>query len=193
MAKFRAGIFKQRTYNQIGVYLNKLKKEMKPSQARQTNLQILKRAITILKDNFKNEKQGDGTKMKRNKSTSYPQNNDRTDWGGYAQDYSEWKRRAQMNGWFIPSAQRHASPPFKVMRLTGNASTVPPAGKKNFAFRTEASQNGIYIESTVKSDKGFEYGKWQTLNGRDFMPSVKAVRKIALEIYERKFNKVKPR
>ena len=72
MAKFRAGIFKQRTYNQIGVYLNKLKKEMKPSQARQTNLQILKRAITILKDNFKNEKQGDGTKMKPVSYKPYP-------------------------------------------------------------------------------------------------------------------------
>ena len=52
------------------------------------------------------------------------------------------------------------------------------------------------IESIAKAKgkgKSFEYAKWQTLNGRDFMPSVKAVRKIALEIYERKFNQVKPR
>ena len=196
MAKFRAGIFKQRTYNQIGVYLNRLKKQLKPKQVRATNLKILKEAVELLKDNFKNERQGDGSKMKRNKQSAYPHamSEDTMYWtGGWAVSYSEWKLKAQTKGWFIKSAGKKASLPFKVMRLTGRASNVPVAGKKNRSFTTEATEKGIYLESTVKSKNGVQYGKLQTLQGRDFMPSVKAVSKIAKEIYTKKFNKVKPR
>ena len=110
--------------------------------------------------------------------------------------YGEWKDLAQERNTYINRVSEFAKYPDKVMHLTGNASVVPPAGKTNHAFKSEASKNGIMIESIAKAKgkgKSFEYAKWQTLNGRDFMPSVKAVRKIALEIYERKFNQVKPR
>ena len=122
---------------------------MKPSQARQTNLQILKRAITILKDNFKNEKQGDGTKMKPVSYKPYPKGRGRGAWG--TMSYVEWKDLAQERNTYINRVSEFAKYPDKVMHLTGNASVVPPAGKTNHAFKSEASKNGIMIESIAKA------------------------------------------
>ena len=78
------------------------------------------------------------------------------------------------------------------MTLTRAARNTPKAGISNASFRTGFDENSILIESIVSRD-GRQYGKIQTLQGRDFMPSIKKVRNFAIQVYEDRFRKVKPR
>jgi hypothetical protein len=192
MAKFRAGIFKQRTYNQIGVYLNKLKNQLKPKQQADTNAKILAEAMKLIRQNFTNEKQGDGTPMKEvNTEATYSGIETRFGPQKTSISYFDWKNNAIRKGYRVNG--RTVKGPNKTMTLTRLTRTLPSRpGGDNAGWITDFNATGIYIESRASND-GFEYAKFQTLNGRNFMPTVKAISKIAKQIYEKKLNKVKSR
>ena len=186
MAVFRAGIFKQRTYNQIGVYLNKIKKSLSPRQQKNSNTKILEFALSEIRNNFKLEKQGNGSPFAPIQGGGLRRDKNGKIYRGYA----EWKERAIRTGQNIGG--RRAKGPNKIMTLTRAARNTPRAGSSNLSFRTSVTQNSIEVESIV-SRKGVQYGKIQTLNGRDFMPSVKKVREFAIEIYNDRLKKIKNR
>ena len=186
MAVFRAGILKQRTYNQIGVYLNKLKKELGPRKAKNTNRKILQFALDEIRNNFKNERQGNGSPFAPIQTGGLRRDKNGKIYRGYA----EWKAEAIRKGYNIGG--RKAKGPNKVMTLTRAARNTPRAGLSNASFITGFDANSIFVESIVSRD-GRQYGKIQTLQGRDFMPSVKKVRNFAIQVYEDRFKKVKPR